>query len=149
MDQLECPSQKVWENRRRWFEDLFDIENKGGAYILGEHALGLLIDLQAVYCCGAFISAVILSCTIIDTHLRETELPKEFDGGIKSVFKEFDDDGELEWLRQRRNELVHLKSVELTAISVDDQWAHRKVHEAEAERAIQLVSRILFMNPWV
>ncbi len=74
MDQLERPSQRVWENRRRWFEELFDIESKGGAYILGEHALGLLVDLQAVYCCGAFISAVILSCTIIDTHLRETEL---------------------------------------------------------------------------
>ncbi len=50
MDQLEYPSENVWNQRRKWFEALFDTENKsGGAYMIGEHATGLLIELQSVY----------------------------------------------------------------------------------------------------
>jgi hypothetical protein len=53
MDQIEAPDGQVWEMRRAWFEAQFDVEERGGAYMLGEHASALLIDLQAIFCIGA------------------------------------------------------------------------------------------------
>lgn len=148
MDQLEHPRQDVWESRRIWFEETFDTERRGGAYILGEHATGLLVDLQSIYCAGAFVSAIVISCTIIDSHLREAELDPAFEGGIQAAFLYSDHNAELEWLRKRRNDLVHYKFGR-SPISVEDQWSKRESHEADAKRAIELVANVLFENPWV
>ncbi|MDR4483194.1 MAG: hypothetical protein R3B95_08205 [Nitrospirales bacterium] len=42
-------SEVLWQQRRGWFEDLFDIEKRGG-YMVGEQATGLLVDLQTRHC---------------------------------------------------------------------------------------------------
>ena len=149
MDQLDHPSKHVWAARRQWFEETFDLDLRGGGYTLGEHASGLLIDLQSIYCVGAFVSVIILSCTIVDAHLREAELEARFDGGMQSAFFQSSHNAELDWLRRRRNELVHYKSSRALAISVEDQWAKRESHEADARRAIELVANVMFENPWV
>jgi hypothetical protein len=148
MDHLEHPNASDWNNRRQWFESRFNFDERGGAYLLGEHALALLVELQAVFCAGAFVSSIILSCTIIDAHLREVELPENFNGGIQAAF-DYQDKGsdELQWLRNRRNRLIHFKKV--AAVSIDDQWLLREQHEEEAKRAIEITSAILFDDPWV
>jgi hypothetical protein len=128
---------------------IFDIESRGGGYILGEQATGLLVDLQAIYCAGAYISSVVIACTIVDAHLRETELHEGFEGGVRAAFLASQHNAELEWLRKRRNELVHLKRAESPAISVDDQWIKRGKHADEAKRAILVTAAVLFENPWV
>ncbi|MFQ5443462.1 MAG: hypothetical protein ACE5EK_02480 [Nitrospinales bacterium] len=149
MDQIEHPSQTIWKKRQDWFEDLFDVDKRGGGYLIGEQATGLLIDLQAIFCAGAFISCVILACTIIDSHLRETEAGSDFDGGIKATFQlsAFNDD--LDWLRKRRNQLIHFKEKRDLPICVDDHYFRRVEHEQDAKRAIVIVSNVLFENPWV
>jgi hypothetical protein len=149
MDQIEHPSNATWNQRREWFEGLFDEEARGGAYVIGEHALGLLVDLQAIYCAGAFVSVIIIFCTLIDAHPRESELAPSFDGGIKEAFLTSVYNSDLEWLRRRRNELVHLRVNKPLAISVEDQWSRRIVHEADAQRAIELIANVLFENPWI
>lgn len=148
MDHLEVPQRDVWDVRRVWFEDLFDIERRGGAYILGEQATGLLVDLQSIYCVGAFISVMIISCTIIDCHLREAELDASFEGGIQAAFRFSRYGTELDWLRKRRNELVHYQSTQPLPISINDQWSKRENHETDAKRAIELVANVLLENPW-
>lgn len=149
MDQIEHPPSSLWKQRRDWFETLFDVETGGGGYLVGEHALGLLVDLQAAYCGGAFIACVILSCTIVDAHIRETETGEDFDGGIGAAFdlSEFRED--LDWLRKRRNHLVHFKSARPLVVSVDAHYDQRNSHEEDAKRAITLVASVLFENPWV
>lgn len=83
MDQLEAPDRQLWEARRNWFEAKFNIEKRGGAaYVFGEQATALLIELQAVFCAGAYISAILIGRAIIDAHLREVEAGTRFDGGI-------------------------------------------------------------------
>lgn len=149
MDQVKLPSQETWESRREWFEHKFDIDARGGAFILGEHATALLVDLQAIYCSGAFVSVVIISCAVIDAHLRETELGEHFGGGMKAAFALSDFGLELEWLRQRRNSLVHWNPRNNTVLSVDDHYSNRAIHEKEAQRAICTVAAVLFENPWV
>ena len=148
MDHLECPSEEDWTRRREWFEALFDFERRpGNCYIVSEQALGLLIDLQAVYCSGAYVACIILACTIIDTHIRDAEIGPTFDGSIQAAFETSRYAQELEWLRVRRNRLVHFKEAKGAAITVDMQYADRSVHEQEAQRVITLVADVMFENP--
>lgn len=149
MDQIEHPPLTLWKQRRDWFETLFDVETRGGSYLVGEQALGLLVDLQAAYCAGAFIACVILSCTIVDAHIRETETVEDFDGGIRSAFDLSKFREELEWLRKRRNHLVHFKAARPLAVSVDAHYDQRNSHEEDAKTAITLIASVLFENPWV
>ncbi len=149
MDHLDCPSDELWDQRRKWFEGLFDVDKRGGGYIIGEQANGLLVDLQAVYCSGAFISCLILACTIVDAQLREAEAPPGFDGGMKSIFELSSFNQELEWLRNRRNRLIHFKESKEPAITVDMHYSDRVEHERDAQRAVRLVADVLFEKPWV
>lgn len=149
MDQIECPSSPTWEARRVRFEAEFDVEQLGGGYIIGEHATALLVDLQATFCAGAFLTTIILACTIVDAHLREAELDPHFEGGMQAAFQYSDHVSDLEWLRLRRNALVHFKSSRGPALTVDDHYTSREDHEKDARRAINLVARVLFENPWV
>ncbi|MBS0155179.1 MAG: hypothetical protein JSS38_11325 [Nitrospira sp.] len=123
MDHIEHPSELLWQERREWFETLFDVEKRRGEYLIGEQALGLVIDLQTAYCAGAFIACVILGCTIIDAHIREAEAGPDFEGGLAAAFQLSKFRVELEWLRQRRNQLVHFK-LSRPALSVDDHYDH-------------------------
>lgn len=148
MDHLEIPKVREWEDRRDWFVAHFDIERRGGGYIIGEHASAMLIDLEATFCAGAYLSVVIISCTIIDAHLRETGSDNQYEGGMKSAFSELTSVSGLDWLRQRRNRLIHFKQQLVPTITVEDQWQKRKSHEADAQRAVKLVSNVLFEYPW-
>jgi len=149
MEHLECPICSVWTIRRDWFESQFDVDSKGGGYLMSEQATGLLVDLQAIYCCGAFVGSIILACTIVDTHLRDVELGPDFDGGIKAAFETSRFSSELDWLRIRRNRLIHFKESAGLQISVDMQYQDRETLERDAQRAILLVSSVLFEEPWV
>lgn len=149
MDQIEYPSSANWEARRAWFDALFDIEQRGGAYVIGEQATALLVDLQSIFCAGASISSIILSCTIVDAHLREAELGDDFDGGMQAAFAYSALAVDLEWLRRERNALVHFKPSKGPKITVDDHYSSRSDHEAAARRAISLVANVLFEHPWV
>ena len=149
MDQIEFPTREIWESRREWFEHKFETEARGGAFILGEHATALLVDLQAIYCAGAFVSVLIISCAVIDAHLRETELDENFGGGMKAAFAVSAFGIELEWLRQRRNSLVHWNTRNHPILSVDNHYSNRAIHEQEAQRAISIIAEVLFENPWV
>jgi hypothetical protein len=149
MDQIEFPSEAEWCRRREWFEALFEVETRGGAYIMGEHALGLLVELQALFCVGAYISVIIVACTTVDAHLRETELPADFSGGMKAAFSGSGSESELEWLRGRRNRLIYFEPSRPPPVTVDDHWSKRAEHEKDAERAIRVVADTLFEYPWV
>lgn len=149
MDHISYPHLEVWQTRRDWFESVFDIDGRGGAYTTGEHATGLLVDLQAIYCAGAFVSVIIMACTIADAQLREAELGENFEGGMMAAFDQSSHSSELEWLRKRRNELVHFKKSRRLAITVEDHYLNREQHQIDAKRSINIVAAVLFENPWV
>jgi hypothetical protein len=149
LDQIDCPEPLIWKQRQEWFDELFDVDRRGGGYVLGEHATGLLVDLQAVFCAGAFVSSVIIACAIVDAQMREAELESSFEGGMQAAFAQSTSSSDLEWLRLRRNELVHFKPTRPLAISVDNQWSKRDEHERDAQRAVEIVAVAMFENPWV
>jgi hypothetical protein len=148
MDHIEYPTLKDWSDRRAWFEQKFDVEARGGAYIVGEHASALLVDLQSLFCVGAFISAIIISAAIIDSHIVEVEAEEHFSGGMKASFSYSKHREALEWLRQERNALVHFSAKREQNITVDSHYIDRRKHEECARKAISLVADVLFEHPW-
>ncbi|GAB6392642.1 MAG: hypothetical protein MdMp014T_2015 [Treponematales bacterium] len=162
IDFLDIPEMHVWSEREVYFDNLFDIDKDGMVgYMVSEQACALMIDLRLSFCAGAWISVIILSLSIIDAQLREIELPDYIlDAQLRQVkspgykvntaelIRITGLEKDLDWIRKRRNKLIHL-DVDNPEISVDDQWFNRDIFESDARKAIELVSKVLFLSPWV
>lgn len=131
MEHIEYPDLDTWEERRQWFESLEDERGRSGAApALSEQACALMLDLQAVYCAGAWAAAVILAATIVDSQGRFTS--------TDPVLAE-----ELAWLRRTRNALMH-ENPKLPVITVEDQWQNRREWARYAKRAVAVAMAALY-----
>lgn len=132
MEQLDRPDLETWEARRLWFESLeAESSRAGAAPRLSEQACALVIELQAVYCAGAWAAAVILAGAIV-------EMQADRLGGQVDVPGE-----DLRWLRRKRNALIHESPLE-PALTIEDQWTRRSLWEGHAKRAIAIVFQALY-----
>jgi hypothetical protein len=147
MDHLQCPSQKEWNARADWIEEINDRYAGMGGYILSEQACAMMMDVQSAFCAGAWVAVVILSLTVVDAQLRETELPG-FSGNTKMLIDAASANSRLHKLRLRRNALIHLDP-DSPAITVDQQWLDRERLEAEAREAIELMFEAFYITPFV
>src|SRR3546814_1220059 len=77
MEQLERPAEEVWDERRLWFEEQEAQHARHGAQAPSEQACALMIDLQAVFCAGAWAAVVILACAVTEAQggSRRESLP--------------------------------------------------------------------------
>src|SRR3546814_602024 len=66
MEQLERPPEEVWDERRLWFEEQEARHARVGVRAPSEQACALMIDLQAVFCAGAWAAVVILACAVTE-----------------------------------------------------------------------------------
>lgn len=133
MEQLELPDETVWEERRLWFEGQQAACSRGGAPAPSEQACALMIDLQAVYCTGAWSAAIILAAAILDSQAREAGAP-----GM--------DNKTVRWLRGLRNRLVH-EDRSNPVITIEDQWLKRDKWERDAGRAVEAALAALYPAP--
>lgn len=147
MDHLEPPDESLWASRRIWFEDQISGYEDKGSYLLSEQASALIAEVQSCYCAGAWIAVIVLSFTVIDAQLLETELPG-FKGNSKSMLEMLGFGSEYQELRLLRNRIIHLDP-ERPAITVDQQWSDRAQLQKTAERAIDLMLSAFFSNPGV
>ena len=132
MEQLDLPSQQDWDERSAWFRDLEAERSASGAPFLSEQACALMIDLQAVFCAGAWSAAIILAAAIVDMQLG----PKG--EGASAAAK-----ADLRWLRRLRNSLVHENRAK-PALTIQDQWINRPAWEGRARRAISIALVALY-----
>lgn len=146
MEHLEYPDNKIWEDRKEWFENqLESAQHPLASYLLSDCATALLMDLQCCYCSGAWITVIILSISIIDAQLRETEACDNKIGTAK-LLNQYFRGGDIIWLRKLRNNYVHL-DIDNPALTIDDQYINRKQMECDARRAIQMVIHAFFQSP--
>ncbi|MCA1567276.1 MAG: hypothetical protein LC803_16810 [Acidobacteria bacterium] len=148
MEQLEHPSQAVWDKRRDCFDKYMNPQDAGSvAYMLDEQACALTADLQAMFCDGAWVGVIVLAAAIVEAQLR-----LEVGGSRLSAHQLINlgaqGDAELHWLRQSRNRLIHANP-DKPELTVDDQWSKRDKLEADANKAVKLVSQVFFMSPWI
>jgi len=145
MELLEFPNKENWEKRNIWIEN--EIENSIlGSYGVSEHASALFLDLQACYCIGAWLSVIILSVSVIDAHLRDTEAD-DYEIGTAKLFNQYylgKDD--INWLRNLRNKYVHV-DIENPILDMDIQFDKRGQLEEDATRAIKIVINAFFQSP--
>jgi len=136
MEQLERPSEEFWDERRLWFEETqarfaaAGVATSRGAP--SEQACALMIDLQAVFCAGAWAAAVILACAVTEAQggSRRESLP-----GVP--------DRDVRWLRGLRNRLSHENRND-PELTVEDQWLRRSLWEKRARRAVAIACAALY-----
>ncbi|NIA72130.1 hypothetical protein HBA54_26425 [Pelagibius litoralis] len=132
MDQLERPSELLWDERRAWFEEQEAQRAKAGAPAPSEQACALIIDLQAVFCSGAWAAAVILAYAIAEAQSSHRAARPEGVG-----------EGDWKWLRALRNRLVH-ENPGKASFTVEDQWMRRDLWEERARHAVVIAFAALY-----
>lgn len=147
MEHLEPPSEKLWNQRRDWFENQVTEYEEHASYLVSEQACALMAEVQSCYCAGAWVAVIVLAYTVLDAQLVETEAPG-FKGNSKELLECLGFGEDYQKLRIRRNRIIHLRP-EDPAITVDQQWGARPELEAEAENAIRLMLAAFFSNPSV
>jgi len=145
MDALECPQNEIWNTRKDWIESEIEESMTGFSYMVSDHATALFMDLQICYCAGAFLSVIILSVSIIDAHLRETEA-LDTNIGTAKLLNDFYTGQDINWLRQLRNKYVHI-NLNSPALKIDDQYDNREIMEVDVRKAIKMILHALFQSP--
>ena len=140
MEQLEHPGELDWQARRDWFEGEQAEFSKRGSRRLSEQALALMIDLQAIYCVGAWAASVILAAAIVECQARAQGLrpPGDWIPGISRR--------EVTWLHGLRNRLMH-EERKTPALTIRDQWQRRQEWEEHAKRAVRVAFAALYPPP--
>lgn len=136
MEHLDRPDEAVWDERRLWFEGREAASARAGAPAPSEQACALMLDLQAVFCAGAWSAAVILAAAIVDCQARasgtrNSDVPAGLDAET------------WRWLRALRNRLVH-EDRATPALTIDDQWQRRAEWERHARRAVEAAFAALY-----
>jgi len=125
MEHLDHPDEREWEERRLWFEGRQAGYAEAGATRVSEQASALLIELQAVFCAGAWVAAIILAMAVVEAQSRVSK-------GLPWLRPR-----DLKWLQTLRNKLIHEK-LNKPAFTVQDHWLRRDFWEGRARRAIEI-----------
>ena len=132
MDQLDLPRDVIWSDRRFWFEDLEASYSQSGSQAPSEQACALMIDLQAIFCTGAWAATIILSASIVQAQIKEH-------GTLLSWI----DPKELTWMNKLRNRLVH-GDKRKPGLTIQDQWTRRAEWEQRARKAVEITFKALY-----
>lgn len=147
MDLFEFPDKEVWKKRRLWLDDELERAQTGLVYLVSDHSTALFMDMQIAYCSGAWISVVIMSVSVIDSHLRETEA-MDNSIGTAMLLKEFFEGEEIDWLRRLRNKYVH-HNLDKPFFEMNDWFFNQPQLERNATKAMKMTISALFQNPGI
>lgn len=146
MDLFEHPSKELWIQREEWLDKLIE-ESEVGSYLVSDQSTALFMDLRRAYCAGAWLSVVVMSVSILDAHLRETEAMDNKIGTAK-LFNEYyaGENADINWLRILRNKYVHL-DIDQPALTIDKWYDNQIEMENNAVRAIHICVKAFFQSP--
>lgn len=145
MDLFDYPNREKWQKRRSWLYTELEQAEIGFSYLVSDHSTALFMDMQIAYCSGAWISVVIMSVSVIDAHLRETEAIDSKIGTAKLLTDYYEGD-DIDWLRQLRNKYVH-HNLDKPILEMNDWFNNQDQLELNATKAIKMTIKALFQNP--
>lgn len=140
----ECPSSDIWNKRASWTEKKIEDANIRGFYALSDHATTLFMDMQLAFCAGAWISVVIMSVSVIDAHLRETEAMDNSIGTALLLDKYYEGEN-INLLRKLRNTYVH-HNLDKPSFEMNDWYNKQEQLEKHAQEAMQMTILALFQG---
>ena len=125
------------EEREAWFRETMVRADMGR---LSDQAAALLAELETIFVAGAWVATVILAAAVIEAELRaEGDDGRFTNTGV--LFREAGLGDDFDWLRQRRNALLHFTGE--PALTVDMFWFQAAELEADARRSVMLVAGML------
>lgn len=147
MDLFDYPDKDTWRRRRQWLDTELEKSEIGLVYAVSDHSTALFMDMQIAFCSGAWISVVIMSISVIDSHLRETEAMDTSIGTAK-LLSDYYEGEDIDWLRQLRNKYVH-HNIDKPLIEMNDWFDNQEKLEKDAKKAIKMTILALFQNPGI
>ena len=144
----EHVSEELWQRRYEWLQKVEESQvHPRASYFLSAQGTFITYDLEIAFCAGAWVSVIVLAHAAIDATIRDTET-----GDYRSNSKvAFGGDLDLEWLRKKRNALVHVsESSSKQAIPESDLHNLDIYHDSledDAKRAMEAVFRTIYANP--
>ena len=130
---LAPPDPKAWQARSVWFWRAHDVNAGPAPLELGPRAGALLEELETLFCAGAWAASVIVSWTIVEADARAAAR-----AGV-----DVKDAPDVDWLRERRNRLVHVGSA-----GEKDEVPDEVELRGWAEGAVRIVFKTLFAGAW-
>jgi len=123
---LAPPDAEAWRRRAAWFWRAHDINAGPLAPPPRPRTDALVAELETVFCAGAWAATVILAWALCEIVQREQ-------AGDEAPAADYD------WLRERRNLLIHLSPTQAAEDLPDDAAL-----QAWAEGAVRVAFRALF-----
>lgn len=136
----------IYQERMNWL-DKANTKAKGekySAYMISPLSYLLLVDIELAFCAGAWTAVIMLSDSAIECTLRQIHT-NDYASKSSVLFR---DDPDLQWLRNLRNDLVHIgkpgsKSL-VWKIGGGDIAANHAALEEDAKKAIPLVYGMIY-----
>jgi len=128
---LPAPAPAAWRTRNDWFWQAHDINAGPQPLDLEPRAAMLLAELELLFCSGAWASVVIVGWALVEAAQR------------RMARADATPPADVDWLRERRNALVHLAVPEAGADMPDEP-----AMEAMAQGAVRVVFKTLFAQAW-
>lgn len=146
IDILEQTPSTIWKERRNWIDNELERHNStNGECETGIQAPNLFYDMSLAFCAGAWISVIIMSISVIDSHLRETEALND-KIKTKDLLNKHYKGGDINSLRKLRNQFVHVDSG-LSVFNEYDFFNDQEKLEELAKWAIKETIKSLFQTP--
>lgn len=139
MTYIEPPSPRLWTDRVRWFDERLRKAADDNPLHVGSQTEAVLAELRRVFAAGAWVAAVVLAQTAIDSEISERVEHAVGDG---LYLNEVRFGRDYVWLRDRRNAYLHNEGP-LPAVTARDLALDQPRLEKEARRAVELMADAL------
>lgn len=139
MSYIDPPSPRLWTDRVRWFDERLRRAGDDRPLPVGSQTEAVLTELRRVFAAGAWVTAVVLAQTAIDSEVAERVEMAVGDGLYLNQVR-FGRD--YVWLRERRNAYLHNENP-VPAVTARDLELEQPRLEREARRAVELMADAL------
>jgi hypothetical protein len=154
MTPIDPPSHRQWTERLRWFDDRLRRAGGDGPLQVDAQTEAILTELRRVFAAGAWVTAVILAQTAIDSDVADQVGHDDWEmeeadiavgmgsasGGLHLNSVRFGRD--YVWLRDKRNGYVH-NDDRLPTITARELSLEASRLEQEARKAVDLMADAL------
>lgn len=137
------PDVHEWEYRRKKYDAIWMncIHENGSTS--NQHTDGLKWELERCFCSGSWIAVVILSAAIVEVHLSHIGKWKKSD----DLLNELNIKDEWNWLKDRRNYLVHGEQKTNSRLPTSEYRREREKLQRDGERSIMVALKVALNNP--
>lgn len=138
---VDAPSEEVWYKRSEFYMYLVG-EAMGNAPVArAQQTLNLERELERAFCAGAWVAAVTLAAAVVEIHVfGVTGKSKR---AVDTYLATEELKNEWEWLRLRRNRLLHPSQNDSSLPDCQFIWNREELAD-DAMRAIKLALHVFF-----